>query len=87
MYHVYILRSIRNQSSYTGVTSNLKSRFTAHNSGKVKSTKHNRPWALVYSEDFPTLGEAKKREWFFKCVPQGGKLKKKILETAAIPAA
>ena len=72
--------------NYTGVTDDIKKRLEKHNDGKVKSTKAWRPWLVVYTEEFPTFGEARKREWFLKCTPQGGKEKRKILENAGIPA-
>ena len=86
MPYLYILKSIHLKTSYTGVATHLNKRLREHNLGRVRSTKHYRPWIVVYSERFTTMSEAKKREWFLKCTPQGGKLKRKILETAAMAA-
>lgn len=86
MSFLYILKSTKFNRSYTGVTDNIEKRLKSHNDGKVKSTKTWRPWTVVCVEEYATLGEAKKREWFLKCTPQGGKEKKKILENAGIPA-
>jgi len=66
--------------SYTGVTKNVKKRLKQHNFGQVRSTKSGRPWIVIHIEKFKTLADAKKREWFLKCTPQGGKLKRKILK-------
>ena len=85
MHYLYILKNTQ-QKNYTGVTEDLEKRLQDHNLGKVKSTKGGRPWLVVYTESYTTLSEAKQREWFLKCTPQGGKLKRKILETAGIPA-
>jgi predicted GIY-YIG superfamily endonuclease len=42
---VYILRSHSDQSRYyTGITSDLLARLTAHNSGKCTHTASGRPW-------------------------------------------
>jgi hypothetical protein len=41
---------------------------------------------LIHNEKFQTLSEARKHEWFLKCVPQGGKLKIKILDMAGVAA-
>jgi|TARA_B100001964_G_scaffold204164_1_gene233668 putative endonuclease len=42
---------------------NLKERETTHNSGKgAKYTRSRRPIKFVYSEEFETLSEAKRRE-------------------------
>lgn len=86
MHYLYILKSLKDGTSYTGVTGHPEKRLSEHNSGRVRSTKHKRPWIIIHSESFATLSGAKKREWYLKCTPQGGKLKKKILETAGIPA-
>jgi len=82
MYYLYILKSLKDYKGYIGVTKNIKRRLRDHNTGKVKSTKSRTPFSIVHTEQFKTLSEAKKREWFYKCTPQGGKLKRKILETA-----
>lgn len=86
MYYLYILKSINYDKNYTGVTGDIKARLAQHNSGKSKWTKSWKPWNVVYTEQFATLGEAKKREWFLKCTPQGGKEKRNILKNAGIPA-
>ncbi|TSC77426.1 MAG: putative endonuclease containing a URI domain [Parcubacteria group bacterium Gr01-1014_29] len=86
MSHLYILKSLKYSRNYTGVTENIEERLQKHNKGDVKSTKHWCPWFIVYTEEYPTLAEAKKREWFLKCTPQGGKEKKEILKKAGIPA-
>ena len=86
MAYLYILKSSKYNRNYTGVTEDIEKRLAKHNSGLVKSTKHWAPWVIVYTETYLTLSEAKKREWFLKCTPQGGKEKRKILENAGIPA-
>lgn len=86
MFYLYILKSLQDGTSYAGVTNNIQKRLQEHNHGRVKSTKSKRPWRLIRCEEFPTLAEAKQREWFLKCTPQGGKLKKEILKTAAMAA-
>jgi len=86
MAYLYILKSSKYNRNYTGVTESLEERLAKHNSGLVQSTKHWTPWVIVHTEIYSTLSEAKKREWFLKCTPQGGKEKRKILENAGIPA-
>jgi len=85
MYHLYIIKNSRHKT-YTGIASDVERRLRDHNLGRVKSTKYGIPWYIVYTETYANLSEAKQREWFLKCTPQGGKLKRKILETAGIPA-
>ncbi len=82
MSFLYILKSAKFNRNYTGVTENIEKRLKSHNEEKVKSTKAWCPWVIAYMEEYATLSEAKKREWFLKCTPQGGKEKKKILENA-----
>ena len=45
-YFVYILFSPKFHRTYVGQTGNLESRLSYHNNGKVRSTKHYRPWLL-----------------------------------------
>lgn len=78
-YFVYILYSQRDRKLYTGCTTNLKKRISAHNTGKVLSTQNRRPLALVHSEIFQNKGKAFERERFLKSL-WGGKIKKKILK-------
>jgi len=64
----YILRSEKNQKFYTGSSrfDDAKIRLSAHNVGKVRSTKHGRPWKLVHTECFEKYTEARTREIFLK---------------------
>jgi len=82
MFYLYIIKSINKDYNYLGVTNNLDRRLSNHNSGFSKSTKPYKPFILFYKEEYQTLPEARKREWFLKCTPEGGKLKRKILTTA-----
>ncbi len=47
-YSVYILYSNEFDRYYIGQTNNIIDRIKRHNSGYVRSTKHYRPWALVF---------------------------------------
>jgi len=77
MFYLYILKSEKFSSYYTGITGDLKNRLTKHNLGRVKSTKSKRPWLLVHTEEFATLSGARKRELFFK-----SQKKRATIETA-----
>ena len=64
MYYFYILRCSDN-SLYCDQANNLQRRLHEHNFDKNKSAKYLRakkPVKLVYSEEYPTLQEAMKRE-------------------------
>ncbi len=66
MFYVYVLRSLSDGSRYVGSTKNIKGRLSEHNRGKQQYTKGKMPWELLYSEEFETNTEARKRELFFK---------------------
>ena len=66
MYYVYVIESTTNGRRYTGSTENIDERLKNHNSGKVRSTKAYRPYKIVYTEEFGTRTEARKKENFLK---------------------
>jgi len=66
MYYVYILRSEKSHKLYRGLTSDLRKRLERHNQGKVKSTKNDRPWKLIYYEAFISKKNARREELFLK---------------------
>jgi len=65
-YFVYILLSEKDGKKYTGFTSDLSSRFEAHQKGKVFSTKNRRPFKLIYFEGCISKADAIKREKYLK---------------------
>ena len=62
-YFTYILECA-DKSLYVGSTNNLERRVKQHNESKwgAHYTKIRRPIALLYSEKFATLKEARRRE-------------------------
>lgn len=62
MYSVYILRNPKNYL-YVGCARSIKKRVPRHNTGDgAEFTKRNKNFKLVYSEEYPTLIEARRRE-------------------------
>jgi len=63
MYSVYILECV-DKSLYVGCTNDLERRLKQHNGSKrgAHYTKIRRPVRLVYSENFKTLVESRRRE-------------------------
>ena len=59
---MYVLRSLKDERRYIGMTSKLEYRLRDHNYGLVKSTKARRPLELIYTEEFDSKIEAEKRE-------------------------
>ena len=86
MFYLYILKSKKYLYSYVGVTNDLNRRLFEHNSGRNKTTRFYKPFILVQQEKFNTLSGARKKEWFYKCTPQGGKAKRKLLAMAGVAA-
>ena len=60
--YFYILR-LRSGALYPGTTKNLEERYKAHITGKAcRTTKLYPPVGLVYTEEFETFAEARRRE-------------------------
>ena len=66
MTYLYILQSQSSGRYYIGISDDLPRRITEHNSGQTPSTRHRGPWSLVYTEVYPTRGEAMVRESLLK---------------------
>ena len=65
-YFVYIL-CCADGTLYTGWTTDIAGRLTAHNRGiGAKYTRSRRPVELVYSETLPDKQSAMRREWAIK---------------------
>ena len=78
MFHVYILKSLKDKRYYIGSTKNLEQRLIQHNSGQTKSLKYRLPLKLIYKEEYQTLYEARKREGKIKSFKGGNAFKKLI---------
>ena len=81
MYHVYLLKSLKNPTkSYVGFTNrDIKIRLSEHNNGMSSSTKTDLPWELIYYESFSCQNCAEKREKFLKS-GFGYRLRKLLLD-------
>jgi putative endonuclease len=63
VYFVYILQTASSNTLYIGVTQALDERIDAHRRGRGAEWTRVHPGAqVVYSESYPTLGLARKRE-------------------------
>lgn len=62
MFSVYILQSISSGRYYVGHTDDLMRRLSEHNTGMTKYTQRDKPWKVVYTEQYATRSEAMKRE-------------------------
>lgn len=62
MVYLYILKNSKNHL-YVGTSFSLQERIKRHNKGDgAEFTKRNKNFKLVYSESFPTLLQARRRE-------------------------
>src|SRR3989344_6251706 len=82
MAYLYILKN-KNDKYYIGITKLLlNERLKRHNKGDVFSTRHKRPWRLIYVKKFSSLTEAREQEIKMKGW-KGGNAWKKFLAEAA----
>ena len=67
MFYVYVLKSLVNGKRYAGCTSKApRERLAEHNKGCNQWTSKNRPFDLVYYEEYENKTKALKREKFLK---------------------
>lgn len=63
MSHYFYLARCKDNSLYAGTCINVQEREAKHNEGKgAKYTRSRLPIRIIYSEEFETLSEARKRE-------------------------
>jgi len=78
MFIVYVLLSLKNKKRYVGHTGKEEiERLHEHNTGSNKWTRANKPFKIIYTENYSTKTEAIKRERFLKS-GQGRKFLDKI---------
>lgn len=65
MYSVYVLRN-NNENVYKGMTNNLPQRLREHKKGKTTTTRRMKDIELVYTEEYDTFDDARRRELYFK---------------------
>lgn len=82
MTYVYLLRSKKDGECYVGSTNDLRKRFQMHNDAKIFSTKHRRPFELLYYEAYKAESDARHREHNLKLRSRAFlQLKKRLLAT------
>jgi putative endonuclease len=73
MWYVYIVKC-KDNSLYTGISTNPEKRLSDHNRGKgARYTRPRRPVKLLYTEEYETKSEALKREIEIKDFSTGNK--------------
>ena len=66
MYLIYVLKSLKRNYIYVGISDNATRRLEEHNSGKNRTTKPYAPFALLHTETLPDRVSARSREKWFK---------------------
>ena len=66
MYFVYIIKSLKDGSYYTGITNNLKKRLSEHNSIGTKYSSTKQPFKLIWYCMFYDKSQAFEFEKYLK---------------------
>ena len=66
MWQVYVLKSLKDNNYYVGMSENVNRCIKEHNTGKVRSTKSRIPFKLIYVEKFTEIASARKHEKYLK---------------------
>lgn len=77
-YFTYILKSGRDGKNYIGFTADIKKRLEYHNTGKNISTRHRRPFMVIYFKKFQNKKLAMEHEVWLKKQKGGIKIKELI---------
>ena len=65
-WYVYVLRSLKDNGIYVGMSRNPTERLKLHNQGKTHSTRNRKPFVLLHTEECSSSTEAKEKEKFYK---------------------
>ncbi|MEZ4200180.1 MAG: GIY-YIG nuclease family protein [Candidatus Paceibacterota bacterium] len=66
MQYVYVLKSLKDDTLYTGCSSDLQQRIKLHNAGRVATTNKKFPYELLYYEAYKNKADAFTREKYLK---------------------
>lgn len=82
-WYVYILKSLKDNGIYIGMSRDPEDRLKQHNKGKTVSTKSRRPFVMLYKEEYNSADEARKREQYCKSGIGREQIKQKINSSVA----
>ncbi|HLP39390.1 GIY-YIG nuclease family protein [Lacibacter sp.] len=63
---VYVIESLTDNTSYTGMAKDAEHRLMEHNAGKNRFTKGHRPWKIIYTETHLDWASTRSREKYLK---------------------
>lgn len=61
-----MLKSLKNNKYYVGISKNVARRLKEHNSGKLKTTSKNKPFVIVFKKEYSNYKEARRHEIWLK---------------------
>ena len=82
MFYMYILQSKITKEFYIGFALDLTQRLLKHNIGLVQSTKHAKPWEVIYYEAYRSKKDALIREKQLKRFAKGFPMLKRRLQNS-----
>jgi putative endonuclease len=77
MYEVYVLED-DDKKLYKGVTNDINRRLDEHRRGKTRTTRRMNNIRVIYTEEYKTFEEARKREVYLKTAAGRRFLKNKL---------
>ncbi len=66
MVTIYVIESLSDGTSYTGMALDALARLKEHHAGKNRFTKGHMPWKIIYTEGHPDWASARVREKYLK---------------------
>ncbi len=81
--YVYILKSLKDNGIYIGMSRDPDDRLRQHNKGKTVSTRSRRPFVMLYKEEYNSADEARKREQYYKSGIGREQIKQKLTSSVA----
>lgn len=66
MISTYLIKSLKSDFYYTGISEDPKKRLKEHNSGKLSTTSKYKPFILVYVKNHSDYNEARNHEKWLK---------------------
>ena len=86
MCYVYVLESLKNGKRYIDSTRLIPAeRLEQHNGGSNKWSRENKPFRLIYFEEYHTYSEARKRENYLKTSNGRRFIKGRIAQLVSAP--
>jgi len=80
--YTYLLKSLKDEKYYVGITNDINRRLFEHNNGKLLTTAKRRPFSLVYYKTHENYLEARNHEKWLK--KKNKEYKNKLVEVTQL---